>query len=244
MLTLLDSRDPDQPFPDPSEAEREPNGLLAVGGDLSVPRLLTAYRSGIFPWYGAGQPILWWSPDPRTLLFPHRLRVSRSLRKTLAKGRFLATLDRDFDGVVAACAAPREGQDGTWILPEMRRAYRRLHRLGFAHSVEVWAEGALVGGLYGVALGRAFFGESMFSRQSDASKVALVHLCHKLGEWGYRLIDCQLETEHLLRLGAEQVPRQGFQALLHAACGQAPAEGSWQQPDPEDPGQSLRQGAP
>jgi leucyl/phenylalanyl-tRNA--protein transferase len=244
MLTLLNPRDPEQPFPDPSEAELEPNGLLAVGGDLSVPRLLSAYRAGIFPWYSTGQPILWWSPDPRTLLFPERLRVSRSLRKTLVKGRFLATIDRDFDGVIAACAAPRGDQAGTWILPEMMRAYRRLHRLGLAHSVEVWAAGALVGGLYGVALGRVFFGESMFSRQSDASKAALVHLCHRLHQWGYRLIDCQLETDHLLRLGAEPVPRAAFRALLDLACAESPAEESWQQSDPEDPGQVLRERVP
>lgn len=241
MLTLLDPRDPEQPFPDPDQAEREPNGLLAVGGDLSVPRLLSAYRAGIFPWFGLGQPILWWSPDPRTLLFPDRLRVSRSLRKTLGKGRFLVTLDRAFDAVIAACAAPRGDQEDTWIVPEMMQAYRRLHRQGAAHSVEVWADGTLVGGLYGVALGRAFFGESMFSRERDASKVALVHLCHKLREWGYRLIDCQLQTEHLTRLGAESVPRHAFQALLNRACTSPPAAGSWQQPTPEDPGLPLRQ---
>lgn len=240
MLTLLDPHDPRQPFPDPSQAEPEPNGLLAVGGDLSVQRLLTAYRAGIFPWYGVGQPILWWSPDPRALLFPERLRVSRSLRKTLTKGRFRVSIDRAFDGVIAGCAAPRRFQEGTWIIPEMMQAYRRLHRQGLAHSVEVWAEGNLVGGLYGVALGRAFFGESMFSREPDASKVALVHLCRQLQQWGYRLIDCQLQTDHLTRLGAETLPRLVFQDLLDGACRVPPAKESWHQPLLEDPGLPFR----
>ena len=235
MLTLLDPRHPDDPFPDVERAETEPNGLLALGGDLSVTRLINAYRQGIFPWYSDDQPILWWSPDPRTLLFPERLKVSRSLRKTLGKRLFAASVDKAFDAVIAACAAPRTEDGGTWILPEMMLAYRRLHRLGFAHSVEVWADGELVGGLYGVALGRVYFGESMFSRRSDASKVALVYLCEKLSQWGYRLIDCQLYTEHLISLGAEEVPRRAFSALLRTACDEEPEEGSWTRTAPEYP---------
>jgi leucyl/phenylalanyl-tRNA--protein transferase len=240
MLHLLDPQYPQVPFPDVESAEREPNGLLAVGGDLSVTRLLNAYRAGIFPWYSAGQPILWWSPDPRTLLFPEHLKISRSLRKTLAKRRFTATLDQAFGGVITACAAPRADGEGTWILPEMVRAYRRLHDQGFAHSVEVWADGELVGGLYGVALGRVFFGESMFSRRSDASKVALVHLCGKLQQWGYELIDCQLHSAHLESLGAEAIPRRSFRALLDVACAARAAEGSWRQATPEHPGPHVQ----
>ena len=227
LLTLLDPRRPDEPFPDVARAETEPNGLLALGGDLSVPRLINAYRKGIFPWYSDEQPILWWSPDPRTLLFPEHLKVSRSLLRTLGKRLYMTSFDAAFDAVIAACAAPRAGSGGTWILPEMMVAYRRLHRFGFAHSVEAWADGALVGGLYGVALGRVFFGESMFSRRTDASKVALVYLCQKLRQWGYRVIDCQMRTEHLIRLGAQEVPRHVFSALLHTACDEAPEGGSW-----------------
>jgi len=190
---LLDPRDPDAPFPPAEAALREPNGLLAVGGDLSPRRLLRAYRSGAFPWYGEGQPILWWSPDPRAVLLPERVRVSRSLRRTLRRGLFRVTVDRAFDAVIEACATvPRPGQDGTWITPEMAAAYRRLHRLGHAHSVEAWTrDGELAGGLYGVAIGRVFFGESMFSRRSDASKVALVTLCRALEAWGYGLVDAR-----------------------------------------------------
>lgn len=235
MLTLLDPRNPDEPFPDVELAEAEPNGLLALGGDLSVRRLINAYRQGIFPWYSDDQPILWWSPDPRTLLYPERIKVSRSLRKTLGKRLFMASVDRAFDAVIAACAAPRGDGDGTWILPEMMLAYRGLHRHGLAHSVEVWSDGDLVGGLYGVALGRVFYGESMFSRRSDASKVALVYLCQKLLQWGYRVIDCQLHTEHLISLGAEEVSRGTFSALLRTACDESPWEGSWTLTAPEYP---------
>lgn len=218
---------PDAPFPDPALAETEPNGLLAVGGDLSPQRLCNAYRLGIFPWFGPGQPILWWSPDPRLVLFPDDLRVSRSLRKTLRRGGFAVSLDRDFGAVVRACAAPRADADGTWILPGMARAYERLHALGLAHSAEAWIGDELVGGLYGVALGRVFFGESMFSRASDASKVALAHLTRCLSAWGYALIDCQVYTPHLASLGAVEMPRAEFQRRLAAAVDQPTGAAAW-----------------
>lgn len=227
MLYLLDPKDPQAPFPDVDMAEREPDGLLAVGGDLSATRLINAYRRGIFPWFGDGDPILWWSPNPRTALFPERLRISRSLRKTLRRGRFGATMDREFDAVIQACAEPRGEDGGTWLVPDMIAAYRRLHGHGYAHSVEVWQDGALVGGLYGVAIGRVFFGESMFTRVSDASKVSLVHLCRTLTERGFGLIDCQVLTGHLIRMGAEQIPREDFIRLLDRWCSLADWRGSW-----------------
>lgn len=227
MLFLLDPRDPQAPFPDVSLAEREPDGLLAVGGDLSVTRLRSAYRRGIFPWYSDGDPILWWSPDPRTILVPSRIRTSRSLAKTLRRGRFGLTMDRAFDAVITACAQPRAGSDGTWLVPEMIAAYQRMHRQGLAHSVEVWDEGTLAGGLYGIAIGRVFFGESMFTRVTDASKVALVHLCRTLDAWGFGLIDCQVLTGHLLRMGAQQIPRSEFVRLLERWCALPGRDASW-----------------
>jgi len=227
MLYLLDPGNSQAPFPRVEMAEREPDGLLAMGGDLSVTRLVNAYRRGIFPWFGAGDPILWWSPDPRTILFPDRLRISRTLLKTLRKGRFAATMDRNFEAVITACAQPRAGSDGTWIVPEMIAAYRQLHRRGLAHSVEIWWDGALAGGLYGVAIGRVFFGESMFTRVSDASKVALVHLCGRLAQRGFQLIDCQLVTAHLIRLGAEPIPRADFIRLLERWCSFPDQRRSW-----------------
>ncbi len=231
LPVILDPRDPHAPFPPAEAALREPDGLLAIGGDLHPQRLLRAYRAGIFPWYGEGQPILWWSPDPRAVLFPERVHVSRSVRRRLRRGRFRVTADRDFAAVIEACATvPRRGQDGTWITPEMAAAYRRLHALGHAHSVEVWDEGgALAGGLYGVAIGRVFFGESMFSRRSDASKVALVALCRALSSWGYGLVDCQVASPHLMRMGAELLPRRRFLDLLERLCPQAPAPGAWRE---------------
>ncbi|MBP6808669.1 MAG: leucyl/phenylalanyl-tRNA--protein transferase [Chromatiaceae bacterium] len=218
MLHLLDPRDPTAPFPDVSLAEREPDGLLAIGGDLDPRRLLNAYRHGIFPWFSAGDPILWWSPDPRTVLLPNRVHISRSLAKTLRRGHFQITLDQAFHQVIGACAGLRRHGNGTWLVPMMIRAYQRLHRAGWAHSVEVWQDGDLVGGLYGVSLGRVFFGESMFSLVSDASKVALVHLCRTLEDRGYGLIDCQMATDHLLSLGALQIPRAAFTATLELLC--------------------------
>ncbi len=227
MLTLLDSRDARQPFPPVEQALEEPNGLLAVGGDLSPSRLLRAYRRGIFPWYNPGEPILWWSPDPRLVLFPEKLKVSRSLRKRLRRDEFRFTVDQAFEAVIDACAAPRGGEHGTWITPEMREAYVHLHRLGYAHSVETWHEDELVGGLYGVAIGRVFYGESMFHRRSDASKVAFVRLVENLKRWNYALIDCQVHTDHLARFGAEAIPRRRFVELLDRWCHETAAPDAW-----------------
>jgi len=195
-------------FPPPELAE--PGGLLAVGGDLETPRLLLAYSMGIFPWFNADDPILWWSPDPRCILEPSALKVSRSLAKVLRRQLFQVTFDRAFSEVIGACAELRQGREGTWITPEMHHAYCRLHHLGYAHSVEVWQGRALVGGLYGVCLGRCFFGESMFHRVANASKVAFAHLSEHLGQRRFELIDCQLPTPHLASLGAETIPRDEF----------------------------------
>lgn len=214
MLYLLDATDPADPFPDPANAEHDPDGLLAVGGDLTPTRLLNAYRRGIFPWFGERDPILWWSPDPRMVLFPDRLKISRSLAKTLRREKFRISFDQAFPQVIRACAAPRKGEPGTWLCDEMIHAYEQLHQLGVAHSVEAWQEDELVGGLYGIALGRIFFGESMFSRVSNASKVAFVSLVKKLQQAGCELIDCQVHTRHLESLGAELIPRREFQELL------------------------------
>lgn len=201
-------------FPPLDQVLDEPEGLLAAGGDLSVPRLLAAYRRGIFPWYSAGQPVLWWSPNPREVLYPAEFRCSRSLAKTLRNRGFVVTFDGDFTAVVDACAARREHSPGTWITPEMRAAYCELHSRGHAHSVEVRLDGALVGGLYGVLLGRMFFGESMFSRERDASKVALARLAERAVVAGVQLIDCQLPTPHLRSLGSKPMPRLEFSALV------------------------------
>lgn len=213
-LTLLDPNNSKQPFPSLYQALSNPNGLLAVGGCLSIERLLNAYKRGIFPWYNADEPILWWSPDPRLVLFPDKLIVSRSLRKTLRKGLFSVTFDQAFAEVMNACAAPRKDTNDTWINPDMYRAYVELHQQGYAHSVEVWCDEQLVGGLYGVALGQVFFGESMFHTQTDASKVAFVHLVEQLKIWGYQVIDCQVHTDHLQSLGAEEIDRRLFANIL------------------------------
>jgi leucyl/phenylalanyl-tRNA--protein transferase len=197
-------------LPDPSSAREEPNGLLAAGGALTPEWLLGAYRRGIFPWFARGQPILWWSPDPRCVLEPDALVLSRSLRQSLRNRGYETRIDSDFEAVVAACAEPRAGADGTWITPAMRRAYLELFRLGHAHSVETWHAGLLVGGLYGVRIGALFCGESMFSRARDASKVALARLAEHARQSGIRLIDCQLPTPHLASLGATAVPRARF----------------------------------
>lgn len=196
----------------------EPDGLLAIGGDLSLERLLAAYRQGIFPWYGADTPILWWSPNPRCVLFPERLHLPASLRRVLNSGRFSFTVNRAFRAVMENCArAPRPGQDGTWIVPEMVDAYTRLHLRGRAHSVEAWQDGELAGGLYGVSLGRAFFGESMFYHRPDASKAAFAWLAKQLTRLGFEIMDCQQETEHMLRFGAELVDRREFLQVIKRA---------------------------
>jgi len=204
----------DTHFPDPREALTEPNGLLAVGGDLSPVRLLRAYRRGIFPWFSPGDPILWWSPDPRTVLFPDEIIIHRSLRKTLKNHPFEIHVNRDFSAVLNACAAPRANQNGTWITSEMQNAYLRLHSMGYAYSIESWRDNVLVGGLYGVKIGHMFFGESMFTRVSDASKAALVALCQGALGSVPAVIDCQFSTEHLLSLGAKSIPRKDFLTLL------------------------------
>ena len=205
-------------FPDVELALREPDGLLAVGGDLSIERLLTAYQQGIFPWYSEGQPILWWSPDPRMILIPDEVKISRSLAKKIRKQHFKITFDTHFKDVIRACSEPRldKGitQNETWILDDMIEAYVRLHEAGYAHSVECWQDDSLVGGLYGIAIGNVFFGESMFSQVSDASKLAFVYLCKQLEQWGFKLIDCQVYTAHLESLGAKMISRKKFINLI------------------------------
>jgi len=217
----------DEPiFPPPDYADA--SGLLAVGGDLSSERLLEAYRLGIFPWYSDDQPILWWSPDPRLVLKLDDFKVSRSLRKTLRKDVFKVTFDRAFEEVIRGCASvPREHQKGTWITQEMKEAYIKLHGLGYAHSVEAWWGEELVGGLYGVSLGKAFFGESMFHRRTDASKVALAVLVETLQSWGFHFIDAQMTTEHLLRFGAAEMPRRVFLKRLQSALRHPTKRGKW-----------------
>lgn len=212
MLTWLqrDSLD----FPPLNKALREPNGLLAAGGDLRPERLIQAYRHGCFPWFQDGQPILWWSPDPRTVLLPDELHVSRSLAKVLRQGRYQVSFDQAFAEVIRACAAPRSYAAETWITSPMQDAYLKLHRSGIAHSVEVWRDGELVGGLYGLAMGQLFFGESMFSRADNASKVGFATLVERLKAWGFVLIDCQMPTEHLLSLGARTISRDEFARYL------------------------------
>jgi leucyl/phenylalanyl-tRNA--protein transferase len=206
---FLDPNDPDA-FPDVSLALADPDGLLAIGGDLSPARLLAAYTRGIFPWYSKGQPILWWSPNPRAVIYPKELHISRRLRRTLCRGQFTVTLDHAFAQVIAECAKSRSDQRGTWITQEMRQAYAQLHHLGYAHSVEVWQDDRLVGGMYGVSLGKVFFGESMFSRETDASKVAMVYLCKQLECWGFALLDCQVQSAHLDSMGAMPLARDKF----------------------------------
>lgn len=217
----------DDPFPPVGKALKSPNGLLCAGGDLSPERLVDAYSRGIFPWFSEGDPVLWWSPEPRMVLFPEEFKVSRSLRKKVVQGAYEVRVDSAFASVMQACAAPRDGQAGTWIVPEMIAAYARLHTLGFAHSVEAWRDGELVGGLYGVALGEAFFGESMFTRSTDASKVALVHLVDRLRASGCRVIDCQQATGHLASLGAREISRRAFAELLKDSIQCPPTATRW-----------------
>lgn len=220
---------PQQPsvFPPVNQAMLEPNGLLAIGGDLSLPRLLAAYRHGIFPWFNEDQPILWWTPDPRAVLFPASLKISRSLRKRLRQQPFRITLDTAFADVIQGCAAARKKSHGTWITTAMQTAYIQLHEAGYAHSVEVWQDELLVGGLYGVSLGKVFFGESMFSRSNDASKIALVYLVYQLQRWAFDLIDCQVESAHLNSLGAIPVSRHDFMVRLDKAMQAPTRQGIW-----------------
>lgn len=224
MIPWLSETDP---FPPARLALGEPNGLLAAGAGLAPERLLAAYRQGIFPWYGPGEPILWWSPDPRMVLVPGEFKTSRSLAKRLRRHDYEVRVDSAFERVMRRCAEPRPGQRGTWIVEAMVRAYCRLHELGHAHSVEAWRDGELVGGLYGVALGRMFYGESMFSRATDASKVTLAHLCRQLGRWGYGLIDCQMETAHLASLGARPMARAEFLARVQELVNLPDHPGPW-----------------
>ncbi|TAN79145.1 MAG: leucyl/phenylalanyl-tRNA--protein transferase [Gallionella sp.] len=215
------------PFPPAEYALRSPNGLLAAGGDLSAPRLLEAYRHGIFPWFNPGEPILWWSPDPRMVLIPGEFKISRSLSRVLRNTVYEVRSDTAFGQVMRACAAPRDGHRGTWIHENMIAAYCALHDLGYAHSVETWMDGELVGGLYGVGIGRMFYGESMFSKASNASKIALAHLARQLGRWQFGMIDCQMNTPHLASLGAREIPRAEFIARLQELVNCAPAT-HWQ----------------
>lgn len=218
MIPIL-SPDPESPFPPVEQALDYPEGLLAAGGDLSPTRLVNAYRQGIFPWYSDDQPILWWSPAPRCVLYPQRVHVSRRLRRRYNQGRFTLTADQAFPQVIEACREPRNNQTGTWITDEMLTAYIRLHELGIAHSVEIWLDKELAGGIYGLALGRVFFGESMFSKRKDASKITLVALCRQLQQWNFTLLDCQISNPHLLSMGAEEISRPEFHQLLETATG-------------------------
>ena len=227
MIPWLRPGDPPDAFPPVDTALAEPDGLLCAGGDLAPARLLEAYRRGIFPWFSEGQPILWWSPDPRTVLYPAELKVSRSLGKTLRNRGFVVTLDRAFEEVMRRCADPAMRPEGTWISPQMQAAYQRLHELGHAHSFETWDGDRLVGGLYGVALGQVFFGESMFSVERDASKVALHALAQLLPSLGGRLIDCQVASAHLESLGARSIPRREFVDELAAAIPDLQPDPRW-----------------
>jgi leucyl/phenylalanyl-tRNA--protein transferase len=217
-ITWISSADPPEAFPDVGSAFDTPDGLLAAGGDLSETRLLYAYRHGIFPWFDDGQPILWWSPDPRCIIRPVEFHLSRRLSRFLRQSGFEVSFNTAFEEVIAKCAEDREGQQGTWITAEMLGAYSHLHRNGWAHSVEIWSNGVLSGGLYGLAIGKAFFGESMFSRHSNASKAAMLALCQLLEQAGFAVLDCQVESPHLVSLGATLVPRAEFAAMLAQAC--------------------------
>lgn len=240
MIPLLG---PSDPFPPIERALTDPNGLLAAGSTLTVPRLVDAYTRGIFPWFNAGDPVLWWSPDPRMVLFVDELRVSHSLAKRLRHGGYEMTADRAFGAVLRACAEPRQlmspmqttqtpqraqMDSGTWLVPEMLHAYEQLHAAGIAHSIEVWMDGQLAGGLYGVALGRMFFGESMFSRRTDGSKIALVALASQLRRWGFPLVDCQMSTAHLASLGARDIPRKAFARLIAPLVAEDGVPAPWQ----------------
>ena len=224
MIPLLG---PNDPFPSVDTALDEPNGLVAAGGGLGVQRLLDAYARGIFPWFSDGDPVLWWCPDPRMILPTEAVHVSRSLARHLKRGGFEITFDRAFGRVLAECAAPRRHESGTWLVPSMRQAYTRLFDAGAAHSIEVWMDGELAGGLYGVAIGRMFFGESMFTRRTDGSKIAIVILARHLARWGFPLIDCQMRTEHLATLGAQEISRRQFVREVARLVKQQPDPSAW-----------------
>ena len=224
MLALLQ---PSDPFPPVERALKNPNGLLAAGADLSLERLLDAYRRGVFPWYSRGEPVLWWSPDPRMVLYCEELKVPRSLAKSVRNKGYRVTVDGAFEAVLAGCAAPRKGEAGTWLGREMRAAYGALHRAGYAHSFETWQGDDLVGGLYGVAIGRMFYGESMFSRATDASKVALVALVEQLRVRNFPLIDCQMHTPLLASLGAREIPRKSFLRVVATLVNYDGQKGNW-----------------
>jgi leucyl/phenylalanyl-tRNA--protein transferase len=219
--------EPHHPFPPASTALAEPNGLLAAGADLSAARLIEAYRSGIFPWFSDDQPVLWWSPDPRMVLFPQEFKIARSLAKRLRKRDYEIRTDSCFEAVMRACAAPRAAQDGTWITDEMIAAYSALNQRGVAHSVETWVGGVLAGGLYGIALGRMFYGESMFARATDASKLALAHLVRQLARMDFGMIDCQMRTAHLASFGAREIPRSEFMLKLQELVNYPTQSGEW-----------------
>jgi len=219
--------EPNDPFPPVSTALAEPNGLLAAGGDLSAGRLVDAYRQGIFPWFSEDQPLLWWSPDPRMVLFPAELRLTRSLRKRLRRDDYEIRADTRFEQVMRACAEPRPGQEGTWITEDMIQAYCALHARGLAHSVETWIDGELAGGLYGIAIGRMFYGESMFTRATDASKLAFAHLVRQIERWGFGMIDCQMKTSHLAAFGAREIPRREFTRKLQELVNHPAPVGEW-----------------
>ena len=223
-------------FPPAEQALDDPDGLLALGGDLSTERLKLAYRNGIFPWFSDDQPILWWSPSPRCVLFPEEIHVSRSLRRTLNRGYFTITADQAFPRIIRLCANTRA--EGTWITQDMIDSYGQLHKQGVAHSIEVWnPKGELAGGMYGLAIGRCFFGESMFSLETNASKVLMVHLANQLRDWGYQIMDCQVESGHLLRMGARSIPRSEFLSILRTCVDSSPDHSDWgfrwQWPGPE-----------
>lgn len=218
MLTFIQPFDAIDSFPPLRKAETDPNGLLAIGGDLSSERLLSAYSQGIFPWFNQGQSILWWSPDPRMVLYPDKFHANRSLKKSIKKQHFYFSVDLAFNQVIQACAEPRSYSNDTWINVDMQKAYMNLHQLGYAHSLEIWLDNKLVGGLYGVALGRIFFGESMFSKVTDASKAAFWALSIRLVQLGFQLIDCQVYSKHLQTLGAREIPRDRFEELLQKFC--------------------------
>jgi len=244
MKSILDlpqlDADPGAPFPAVNQALAVPNGLLAWGGDLHSERLLNAYRAGIFPWYTEDQPLLWWSPAPRCVIFPAEVHLSKRTRRRYNSGQYTLTADQDFSGVIRACAQDRGDQAGTWITGGMLDAYCDLHRLGHAHSIEAWQDGKLAGGIYGLAIGSVFFGESMFTRHTDAGKIALIALCKQLEHWSFGMMDCQVANPHLMRMGAREISRQEFEQRLAEGVSEPRPAGPWTEvfnPSPRwDPG--------